>query len=63
MANFTSGAEPTAGLVFYDLKACLRKAAEKPKPKPKPKPRTAAKPRAAAKPKPKTTRPKSNGKS
>jgi predicted regulator of Ras-like GTPase activity (Roadblock/LC7/MglB family) len=57
--------EPTAGLVFYDLKACLRKAAEKPKPKPRaqPKPKTAAKPKAAAKPKPKTTRPKSDGKS
>jgi predicted regulator of Ras-like GTPase activity (Roadblock/LC7/MglB family) len=29
----STGAEPTAGLVFYDLKACLRKAAAKPKPK------------------------------
>ena len=54
-----TGAEPTAGLVFYDLKACLRKAAEKPKAKAKPKP----KPRTASKPKPKTTRSKSNGKS
>jgi predicted regulator of Ras-like GTPase activity (Roadblock/LC7/MglB family) len=27
--------EPTAGLVFYDLKSCLRRGAEKPKPKPK----------------------------
>ena len=26
-------ADPTAGLVFYDLKSCLRRAAEKPKPK------------------------------
>jgi predicted regulator of Ras-like GTPase activity (Roadblock/LC7/MglB family) len=25
--------EPTAGLVFYDLKSCLRRAAEKPRPK------------------------------
>jgi predicted regulator of Ras-like GTPase activity (Roadblock/LC7/MglB family) len=25
--------EPTSGLVFYDLKSCLRRAAEKPKPK------------------------------
>ncbi len=25
--------EPTAGLVFYDLKSCLRRAVEKPKPK------------------------------
>jgi predicted regulator of Ras-like GTPase activity (Roadblock/LC7/MglB family) len=55
-----TGEEPTAGLVFYDLKACLRKAAEKPKAKAaKAKP----KPRAAAKPKPKTTRSRSNGKS
>ena len=67
----STGAGPTAGLVFYDLKACLRKAAEKPKPKPraKPKPKAAAKPKAApkpktaAKPRAKTTRPKSNGKS
>ncbi|HMI99032.1 MAG TPA: roadblock/LC7 domain-containing protein [Gaiellaceae bacterium] len=36
--------EPTAGLVFYDLKSCLRRAAEKPKPKPKPKRRPRAKP-------------------
>jgi predicted regulator of Ras-like GTPase activity (Roadblock/LC7/MglB family) len=54
-------AEPTAGLVFYDLKACLRKAAAKPKPKPRAKPR--AKAPAKAKPKPRTTRPKSDGKS
>jgi hypothetical protein len=40
--------EPTAGLVFYDLKSCLREAAPKPKPKPRAKP--------APKPKPKTTR-------
>jgi predicted regulator of Ras-like GTPase activity (Roadblock/LC7/MglB family) len=26
----STGAEPTSGLVFYDLKACLRKAAAKP---------------------------------
>lgn len=25
--------EPTAGLVFYDLKSCLRRVAEKPRPK------------------------------
>jgi predicted regulator of Ras-like GTPase activity (Roadblock/LC7/MglB family) len=31
----STGPEPTSGLVFYDLKACLRKAAAKPKPKPK----------------------------
>src|ERR1700694_3108878 len=28
-----TGPEPTAGLVFYDLTSCLRKASEKPKPK------------------------------
>lgn len=28
-----SGPSPTAGLVFYDLRSCLRRAAEKPKPK------------------------------
>jgi predicted regulator of Ras-like GTPase activity (Roadblock/LC7/MglB family) len=54
-------AEPTAGLVFYDLKACLRKAAAKPKPRPRAKPR--AKAAAKPKPKPRTTRPKSDGKS
>ena len=36
----TTGPEPTAGLVFYDLKSALRSFAE-PKPKPKPKPRRA----------------------
>ena len=47
--------EPTAGLVFYDLKSCLREAA-----KPKPKPRAATKP----KPKPRTrTQPKNDAKS
>ncbi len=34
----TTGPEPTVGLVFYDLKSCLRGFSE-PKPKPKPKPR------------------------
>jgi predicted regulator of Ras-like GTPase activity (Roadblock/LC7/MglB family) len=38
----TTGPEPTVGLVFYDLKSCLRGFAE---PKPKPKPR-ARKPKA-----------------
>jgi predicted regulator of Ras-like GTPase activity (Roadblock/LC7/MglB family) len=33
----TTGPEPTVGLVFYDLKSCLRTFAEE---KPKPKPRT-----------------------
>jgi predicted regulator of Ras-like GTPase activity (Roadblock/LC7/MglB family) len=34
----TTSPEPTVGLVFYDLKSCLRSvdAAEKPKPKPRP---------------------------
>lgn len=58
MIAASTSAEPTAGLVFYDLKRCLRAVAEPPakpaaKPKPKPKPK--------AKPKPRTTRPKSNG--
>ena len=35
----STGAEPTSGLVFYDLKATLRKAAAKPKPAAKRKPR------------------------
>ena len=36
----TTGPEPTVGLVFYDLKTCLRGFGEEP-PKPKPKPRRA----------------------
>jgi predicted regulator of Ras-like GTPase activity (Roadblock/LC7/MglB family) len=49
--------EPTAGLVFYDLKSCLREAG---KPKPKPKPRATTK----AKPKPRTqTQSKNDAKS
>ena len=35
----TTGPEPTVGLVFYDLKTCLRGFGEQPKPKPKPKPK------------------------
>jgi predicted regulator of Ras-like GTPase activity (Roadblock/LC7/MglB family) len=36
----TTGPSPTVGLVFYDLKSCLRGAAEDTKPaKPKPRPR------------------------
>lgn len=31
-----TGPEPTTGLVFYDLKSCLRRAVEKPKPKRRP---------------------------
>jgi predicted regulator of Ras-like GTPase activity (Roadblock/LC7/MglB family) len=45
----TTRAEPTVGLVFYDLKSCLRGLGEEEKPKAKPKPRTPRKP----KPKPK----------
>jgi predicted regulator of Ras-like GTPase activity (Roadblock/LC7/MglB family) len=37
----TTGPEPTVGLVFYDLKSCLRSLAAEEKPKPKPKPRRA----------------------
>jgi predicted regulator of Ras-like GTPase activity (Roadblock/LC7/MglB family) len=33
----TTRAEPTVGLVFYDLKSCLRQLGEQPAPKPKPK--------------------------
>jgi hypothetical protein len=44
----TTVAEPTVGLVFYDLKSCLRDSAETPetaeKPKPKPAPRKKAEP-------------------
>jgi predicted regulator of Ras-like GTPase activity (Roadblock/LC7/MglB family) len=32
MIAATTSSEPTAGLVFYDLKSCLRRAAEQPKP-------------------------------
>lgn len=32
-----TGPEPTVGLVFYDLKSCLRSVAAEEKPKPKPK--------------------------
>ena len=55
MIAASTSAEPTAGLVFYDLKSALR-AAAKPAAKPKAK--------AAAKPKPKrTTPPKRNASS
>jgi predicted regulator of Ras-like GTPase activity (Roadblock/LC7/MglB family) len=54
MIAASTSAEPTAGLVFYDLKECLRAVAKPPaKPAAKPKPKT--------KPKPRTPRPKSNG--
>jgi hypothetical protein len=35
----TTGPEPTVGLVFYDLKSCLRALGDEEKPKPKPRPR------------------------
>jgi len=38
----TTSPEPTVGLVFYDLKSCLRNAQSEP---PKPKPRRASKPK------------------
>jgi predicted regulator of Ras-like GTPase activity (Roadblock/LC7/MglB family) len=59
MIAASTSAEPTAGLVFYDLKIALREAA-KPAAKPT-KPRAAAKPKPKPKPKPKrTTPPKSD---
>jgi predicted regulator of Ras-like GTPase activity (Roadblock/LC7/MglB family) len=60
MIAASTSTEPTAGLVFYDLKSCLRAAGKVP-PKPKPKPAAKAKPKPASKPKPRTPRPKSNG--
>jgi predicted regulator of Ras-like GTPase activity (Roadblock/LC7/MglB family) len=42
MIAATTTPEPTVGLVFYDLKTCLR-SIEEPQPEPKPKRRTAAK--------------------
>jgi predicted regulator of Ras-like GTPase activity (Roadblock/LC7/MglB family) len=48
----TTTPDPTVGLVFYDLKTCLRGLGEQaadPAPKPKPKPKAAAKPKPATK--------------
>ena len=56
MIAASTSTEPTAGLVFYDLKSALRAAA---KPAAKPKPRAAAKPKPKPKPK-RTTSPKSD---
>jgi predicted regulator of Ras-like GTPase activity (Roadblock/LC7/MglB family) len=50
----TTRSEPTVGLVFYDLKSCLRSLAEAPAEKPKPK-RAPAKRRPAATPRSRTT--------
>ncbi len=59
-----TGPSPTAGLVFYDLKSCLRRAAEKPKSTPKPRPKPKPKPKTTPKPKPKRRPPpKANGSS
>ncbi len=38
----TTGPQPTVGLVFYDLKSCLRSVAAEKKPKPKRAPRKGA---------------------
>ncbi len=46
----TTGPEPTVGLVFYDLKSCLRSLAAEEKPKPKPRPRRTTRKSAAATP-------------
>lgn len=43
----TTTQEPTVGLVFYDLKSCLRAVGETPE-EPKPKPKPKAKPRRTA---------------
>jgi predicted regulator of Ras-like GTPase activity (Roadblock/LC7/MglB family) len=51
----TTGPQPTAGLVFYDLRTAVRASAEKPKAKPVPKRRAPAK-------KTTTTRKKADGK-
>jgi predicted regulator of Ras-like GTPase activity (Roadblock/LC7/MglB family) len=39
----TTSPEPTVGLVFYDLKSCLRSATEEPEPAEAPKPKRARK--------------------
>jgi predicted regulator of Ras-like GTPase activity (Roadblock/LC7/MglB family) len=44
----TTTPEPTVGLVFYDLKSCLRALGEKPKPKPRPRKKKEETPDAAA---------------
>jgi hypothetical protein len=61
----STGPEPTVGLVFYDLKTCLRgfgeqtaEAEAKPKPKPKPKAKPKAQGKRPAPPKRTTTRKK-----
>ena len=52
----TTRSEPTVGLVFYDLKSCLRSIGEAPAEKPKPKPKRApAKRRTTTTPRSRTT--------
>jgi predicted regulator of Ras-like GTPase activity (Roadblock/LC7/MglB family) len=41
-----TGPKPTAGLVFYDLRSCLRRAAETPKAKAKPRAKPKRRPKA-----------------
>jgi predicted regulator of Ras-like GTPase activity (Roadblock/LC7/MglB family) len=53
----TTRGEPTVGLVFYDLKTCLRGFGE---PAPKPKPKARAKPKSAAKTRTTTRRKKAD---
>ena len=60
MIAASTASEPTAGLVFYDLKSCLRAVAEPP-PKAKPAAKATPKPKPKPKPKPRTPRTKSNG--
>ena len=49
-----TGADPTVGLVFYDLKTCLRLVGEEEQKKPARQPRKKAEPKKAAKSEPKT---------
>jgi len=58
----TTSPQPTSGLVFYDLKTCLRSLAEsEPKPKPKPEPEPEPEPKAKpARPKRSSAKPKSS---
>jgi predicted regulator of Ras-like GTPase activity (Roadblock/LC7/MglB family) len=58
MIAASTSSEPTAGLVFYDLKSCLRTVAG---PAPKPKPAATAKPKEKPKPKPKPRTPRIKG--
>lgn len=48
----TTGPDPTVGLVFYDLRSCLRGLSEEAEAKPKPRRRTTTKKKGDEKPKP-----------